>query len=768
MFNKTILLTLILIFTTINILPAIILYIRQDGAGDFLTIQDGIDAAVEGDTVLVYPGTYYENIDFSGKNIVVSSLQLTTGDNSYIYNTIIDGGFAGDVVSITNNETLSAVLNGFTIQYGHWRGIGIRYSSPTLSNLVVRRNYGLGIILSGSYSYLENVTVTENHSVFYGGGIAIEGNSNITFSSENKCNIYNNTAGYAADIGIHPYQTVPVNVIVDTFTVLDPDWNFVTQSEYLTLSIDNQWLQQVESDLYVAPDGNDNNSGLTPEEPLKSIQWALTKINADNQNPRTIHLAPGIYSHASSGQLYPLNMRSYVTIQGAGKDLTFMEEEYAPGYPEVQSAIIFGTGVTDIGIKDMTFRNIQRNDLNTSHIIWIQEFYAPGISINVDISGIRIENCVMAGINKNASGDFRITDSDFINNSGNRMLFVYATFADPEDYGDAYLNNLVVIGHQPFMYYGEALNGGIAVMRVNNIHLSNSLIANNRIRGDDWGPFAFIALYPQDRLTFTNNIVAFNQTIGGIPCGAMFLGGVGTIDIKNSIFYGNTDYQFITFRNNVAPTQVNISHTLIEGGTQPSVLHIADSDPYGVNFNWGEGIIDTPPVFLGEVEGWDPNDKLFYQPSNLSPYIDAGTPDVTGLNIPPYDLLHNQRIWDGLGDGMAIIDIGCFEYNAPEYSSIEEYLILPETLWLTNYPNPFNPETTISFSLLNPGKIRLEIFNIRGQKITTLLDEYREAGEHRIVWNGRDEQDRSSPSGVYFYRLSGNNTSKSKKMLLLK
>ena len=776
MLGKNVIIMIIYLIGLVSLLPAMVWEVKQDGTGDFFSIQEGINAAAEGDTVLVYPGTYYENIDFSGKDIVVSSLQLTTGDESYIYNTFIDGNLSGDAVSIINNETSSAKLNGFTIRNARGRGVLVLQSSPTLSNLVVRNNLGKGVIFSGSNSFLENVTITENHSVNFAGGLSISGNSNLTFSAENKCNIYNNTAGYEADIGIHPYQTVPVHVIVDTFTVLDPDWNYTTQSEYLTLSIDNQWLDQIENDLYVAPDGDDNNSGLSPAEPLRSIQWALTRIKADSLNHRTIHLAPGVYSHASSGQLYPLNMRSYVTLQGAGKDQTFIEEEYAPGYPEIQSIIISAFRVTDIGIRDMTFRNIERpEDFATKPLIRIWKLHYPGevvgIRQNVDISGIRVENCFMADIYKNAGGDFRITDSEFVNNIGSSVLSILAVYVDPEACGDAYMNNLVVMNNQPYTHWGDAYNAKIGTTSVNNVHLSNSIIANNRIMGDDWGPDVLIALGSLNRLTFTNNIVAFNQTVGVIPCGAMILGGDRTIDITNSIFYGNTDYQFLIIPNDSAPAQVNISYSLIEGGTDPDILAIViPGYPYYAEFNWGDGIIDSSPQFLGEFDdSYDPGDILYYRPSEFSPCIDAGTPDTTGLNIPPYDLLGNQRIWDGLGDGEAIIDIGSFEYNAPEYTSVDDYLLqLPESLLIMNYPNPFNPETTIAFTLPEPGKIRLSVYNIRGRFVRELLNEFREAGEHRVVWDGRDERGYPVSSGVYFYRLSAGDITEQRKMMLLK
>ena len=87
-----------------------------------------------------------------------------------------------------------------------------------------------------------------------------------------------------------------------------------------------------------------------------------------------------------------------------------------------------------------------------------------------------------------------------------------------------------------------------------------------------------------------------------------------------------------------------------------------------------------------------------------------------------------------------------------------------------NYPNPFNPETTISFSLKELSHVRLEIYNIRGQKVRTLIDNTLEAKYHTVVWNGTDENNKPVSSGVYFYKFkteSGDYTSY-KKMLLMK
>ncbi|MBN2461086.1 MAG: T9SS type A sorting domain-containing protein, partial [Candidatus Cloacimonetes bacterium] len=89
------------------------------------------------------------------------------------------------------------------------------------------------------------------------------------------------------------------------------------------------------------------------------------------------------------------------------------------------------------------------------------------------------------------------------------------------------------------------------------------------------------------------------------------------------------------------------------------------------------------------------------------------------------------------------------------------------TILGNNYPNPFNPETMISFQMAYPGRIRIDVFNLRGQLIRNLLDEIRLAGKYQITWNGRDEQDRHVPSGIYLYRMVTNHYQATRKMLLL-
>ena len=130
----------------VQILSSTVIYVP----GNQPTIQAGIDAAVNGDTIIVEHGTYFENINFKGKNINVSSLYLLTQDTSHISKTIINGNQNGSVVIFNSGEDSSAILCGITIENGSGfivntggsfgGGIFINNSNPTLLNLIITGN----------------------------------------------------------------------------------------------------------------------------------------------------------------------------------------------------------------------------------------------------------------------------------------------------------------------------------------------------------------------------------------------------------------------------------------------------------------------------------------------------------------------------------------------------------------------------------------------------------------------------------------------------
>ncbi len=85
-----------------------------------------------------------------------------------------------------------------------------------------------------------------------------------------------------------------------------------------------------------------------------------------------------------------------------------------------------------------------------------------------------------------------------------------------------------------------------------------------------------------------------------------------------------------------------------------------------------------------------------------------------------------------------------------------------------NYPNPFNPSTNITFAMPEDGNVKITIFNMLGQKIKTLLNENRVAGQYEVTWNGTDQSGDIVGSGMYFYQMRTQNVVLTRKMILLK
>ncbi len=96
-------------------------------------------------------------------------------------------------------------------------------------------------------------------------------------------------------------------------------------------------------------------------------------------------------------------------------------------------------------------------------------------------------------------------------------------------------------------------------------------------------------------------------------------------------------------------------------------------------------------------------------------------------------------------------------------------MLIPETFALhANYPNPFNPTTTISYDLPKRSQVTLGIYNILGKQIKTLVNQSQDAGNRIAVWDGTDNLGRQVSAGVYLYRIQAGEFSQTRKMLLLK
>lgn len=121
---------------------------------------------------------------------------------------------------------------------------------------------------------------------------------------------------------------------------------------------------------------------------------------------------------------------------------------------------------------------------------------------------------------------------------------------------------------------------------------------------------------------------------------------------------------------------------------------------------------------------------------------------------------------------MAVIP-GRFKHNivrldVKDLGDEEQQNQVPQFKLNRNYPNPFNPTTTISFSLATSEKVELTIYNVKGQKVKALCKGTMDAGKHSMLWNGKDNSNNPVSSGIYFYKLKSAGNESTHKMLLMK
>lgn len=127
-----------------------------------------------------------------------------------------------------------------------------------------------------------------------------------------------------------------------------------------------------------------------------------------------------------------------------------------------------------------------------------------------------------------------------------------------------------------------------------------------------------------------------------------------------------------------------------------------------------------------------------------------------------------QRCRLDSNDMKLMSEFGIRHYEIAIKAETELNPIISKNALSPNYPNPFNPQTTISYEIASDGIVKLDIFNLKGQLVKTLVNENKVCGPHKVVWNGTDKYGRKVASGLYQYRLTTKEGSITKKMMLMK
>ncbi|MBS4056413.1 MAG: T9SS type A sorting domain-containing protein, partial [Bacteroidales bacterium] len=722
--------------------------VKQDGTGMFTAIQDAIDAAASGDTILVWPGTYYENLDFNEKSLTLGSLILTTGDISYREQTIIDGNNNGSCIRIIGRIGLlypEFVLNGFTLQHGNgFTGgcIRIKSSHGSIVNCIVQNNYtfdsGGGLAVSDTELFLSNCIFRYNFAYDMGGGIA-SGLSNIVFDSINRCISYDNYASQGTEIckgnSIHP-----LHVYMDTFMVARPDRYHIfaePDSSGNTFSFDG-WHHKVEQTaetLYVSPQGDNAHSGLSPEEPLKNTWLALVKARPLPGQPQTIRLLEGTFSPSTTGERLPLGLKDSVSIIGSNLTESIIDAELT--YKIISGIEIYGP----VTLMNLSFINGSAyKAVGGDGRININYNYG-----SIVLDSLRIANCYdfnIGGIQADLNENLLISNCEFENIHGiplwvsvgdygsirrtSRLSHIKVTnTCTPLPNSGYYFNPVWLYSYMPETEDSK------------NISMINCQVTDNTDSTNQGYVSRGALVLDQVNASIINCSFANNRALNSQSGASFNIQGLSTVNIYNSIFYQNqpTEFGFYAPEGN-RPT-VNIHNSLVLGGTNSfyapgeGILHYDTSN------------IDTDPLFTGYGE-------FPYALSGLSPCIDAGTMDLPeGISLPATDLAGNPRVWGGS------VDMGAYEFNPV---SIGESRLQPQSnTRLSASPNPFTHEICITAKPKTGVAVRITVHNLLGREVACLMEQANNRlSLTSLQWDGRSSTGDILPAGVYLISLSEN------------
>ncbi len=671
------------------------------------SIQEAINSADTGDTLLVSDGTYYENIQFMGKAITVASQYIIDGDTSHITNTIIDGSQpahpdSAAVVMFVNNEDTTSIINGFTITGG----------SGVLWNEQV--DYGGGIFVNNAGAKILNNIIIDNHVMnnqqAAGGGIACRRGEGDVWVVIRHNRITNNTSTvnpttsssaygggiYSNASAIITNNTIKNNSCINTGTITD-----------------------------AYADGG----GIEIEHLLGSDPATVAEISNNTISNNTIE---GYKSFGGGVMVYYASV--HITNNTIRNNSVTAIRNGDGGGIHIRNALnTIRINNNDISENMITAGNYGRGG---GIVYWnpSAELILVGNTIN-DNHTDAVE-CRGSGVLfRNPVGRITVTDNKFIGNDGNLEANTYN--GGGVCLNDAY-DSLVIFNRNRFEDNSAILGGGLFVRRSFNLKITNNLIISNTTvngggvymyhpEGDDKR-----ALRPQ----IVNNTICDNYSNYG---GGFFM----NCETNHPVIFNNI------FWENQSPNYDDIFYISGTDSILISHCNINANEIYG---NWkGKANINDDPEFT---------DELCHLIGPASPCADGGTEYVhhngTTYYAPDDDYDGEVRPYN---DGL--YDIGADETYiwvgiSPHNRSSENAFILNQ-----NYPNPFSNTTNISFTLIKAQDMRLEVYDCQGRKIEEPVNQHMIAGDHQVIWNVA-----GFSSGIYYYRITAGDQSKVRKMII--
>lgn len=787
------------------------------------TIQTGINAATNGDTVLVDPGTYFENINFNGKRIIVGSIFLLSGDTSYISQTVIRGSSGVSVVTFGNNEDLTSILTGFTITGGS-RGIFCQNSSPVLQNLIVVNNSGYGgIYCVGSSPTIAYVKIMNNYSSQYGGGLYCSS----SYPSVANSTIVGNSAQFEGG-GVYCSNASPTltNVIIMSNTAYIDGGGIYCRNNSAPLIQYSTILNNTAS-------------------------WYGGGIYCDGSNPmfNTVvvkgnnalrYWGGGLYCRNSSPTLTNVlitenKVHRYVGGNSGGGGISSLLNSN-PILSNVtisrNSARRFGGGIYVDDNSTVTFNTIDRcniylNEANSGYDVYSRTMF-PIVVDTFTVMNPRDEHTYPLGnftfdiLHAKASqshstlyvstvgdnGNSGLTRGDPLRTIGFAKSIVHAV---PETSGTIYL--------APGIYSYETNGENFGLSWRSHLTLKGNDVNTTILQGDnDVGILYFngISNAAIEDLTmkngrglggaiFSNSSSLASKNIRITGCNATQGGAVygsfnSNITLVNALIFNNSASLFggalyshysrynlinVTIANNSAgagsgiycqASRVSVVNSILwynssvyfEPLDNPSYIDVANSNIQfgqgGIQTN-GNGTINWMQGNMDAEPGFVSLQNGDFHLANESPCIGAGTDsiEIGGLWFfsPDEDIERTPRP----NPVNTNPDIGAYEsqLSVPTIVVDDEGGTIKYTALFQNYPNPFNPSTVIRYQIPEASYVSLKVYDLLGKEVATLVDEAKEAGYYQAVFDAS-----AIASGMYFYRMVAGSYVAARKFVVLK
>jgi len=666
--TKISLLFIILVVLNISILYADTIIVDTTGTGDYTTIQEGINAATEGDTVLVHPATYTENIDFSGKNIVVASLYLLSKDTNYISQTIIDGNQNGSVVRFANGEDSTSLLTGFTIMNGNSTvggGIYSNGSSPRLEYLVVlgnTANAGGGIICVQSNASMNNLTVYGNS----GGGVAC----NSSDISIEDCILWNNNPDeiilYSGSLSVN-YSDIQggwqgIGNIDEDPKFVNPDiGNFNLAESSPCINTGNPFFPP-------DPDGTRPDMGAFYY--FNDASEIIVDFIADS----TVGFSQLGVQFTDLSVAFNCNITSWSWIFGDGETSIIQNptHEYDSGGFYTVSLTVEGDNgsfVTETKEDYIVVYTVIEDSAIITTATWFADnspYLVQGRATVPEGQTLTIEpgTLIQLYTGPNATNGRLWVDGTFLAQGSINDTIIFTRYGNTGNWGSINLgfdDSLSSVSYCKFEY-GCGIGMSRASVTIENCHFENNaydaiscsynsatIINNNIIRNsDEWG----IDIV-QSNSTITNNIIENNGVITGYS-GINYYGSDGIIE--NNIIRGNggngihlPEYSNPLIKNNVIKdngypgiycglnSSPTIENNTLSGNESGGVYCEFENSPNIINNiikenEWGIYCLDQgAPFIIGNLIIDSNNDGICCD--NASPIITNNTIAYNGVSI---------------------------------------------------------------------------------------------------------------------------------------